>query len=416
MEEMLCRLEQIRSLLTDHIIFSTGFLLLAGYFIGRAAEKMKLPVITGYIIAGLVLGRSILDIIPEKAAIQFNSITEIALGFIAIIIGAEFNVKRIRMAGLKIIMITLFQAVFAFIFVTVFFLFTEIPFPYILILAAIATATAPAATVVIVKQLRARGEFIDYLYGVVALDDAVCVIMFSIVFALSAPLIVSGGVHAGLLSGLFHAFLEIVLSCVIGFVGGLFLNMCVRNKTHVNELLLISLAVIFITTAAAIVLDLSLLIANMMLGGVIINLSSRNKKILDALEPVTPPIFAMFFVLAGTEIDLSIFAEGMVIIYGCMFLATRFAGKYAGTFLGSLSVKATSQIRYYLGLCLFPQAGVAIGLVLYVQTSPVFGTASPAANRILVLCVNIVLLSIFVNELIGPSIAKYGITKGAELE
>jgi len=416
MEEILTRISSIRELLTAHIVFSTGLLLLAGYFLGRVAEKVKLPVITGYILAGLFLGRSVLNIIPEKPAVQFGNITEIALGLIAIIIGAEFNFSRLRRAGLKIMIITLFQAVFAFIFVTVFFLFTDIPVPYILILAAIATATAPAATVVIVKQLRARGEFIDYLYGVVAIDDAICVIIFSVVFAVAAPLIVSNAAHAGLVPGLLHAALEIFLSCVLGCVGGYFLNMCVRKKTNVNELLLISLAVIFLTTAAAIALNVSLLIANMTLGGIVINLSSRNKKILHAIEPVTPPIFAMFFVLAGTEIDLSIFAEGMVIVYGLMFLASRFAGKYAGTFCGALSVKASRQIRNFLGLCLFPQAGVALGLVLYVQTSPVFADASPLANRILVLCVNIVLFSIFINELIGPSVSKYGIAKGAELE
>ena len=402
-----------------HIVFSTGLLLLTGYLFGRIAEKCRLPVITGYILAGLILGSSVLDMVPEKAAVHFNSITEIALSIIAVIIGAEFNFSRLRRTGGKIITITLFQAAFAFAFVALFFICTSIPLPYILILAAIATATAPAATVVIVKELRARGEFIDYLYGVVAIDDAVCVIIFSIVFAVSVPLICAGsgnGADITLLAGLWHAFLEILFSCILGAGGGFVLNLFVRKKTNANEILLISLAVLFIVTAFAITLHLSLLMANMMLGASLINLSSKNKKILHALEPITPPLFALFFVLAGTEINLRIFSQGFVLLYGLIFLISRFAGKYAGTFIGGLCVGTSKQIRNYLGLCLFPQAGVAVGLVLFVQTSPVFEGIAPSVQSSLILCVNIILLSIFFNELIGPSISRYGITKGAELK
>ncbi|MFC1479271.1 cation:proton antiporter [Planctomycetota bacterium] len=409
--------ESFQDIFAKHIVFSTGLLLLAGYFIGKGAEKLKLPVITGYILAGLVLGRSVFNLIPDKVALHFNSMTEIALGLIAVIIGAEFNLGRLRRAGLKIITITIFQAIFAFVFVAVFFMFTNITTPYILILAAIATATAPAATVVIVKTLRARGEFIDYLYGVVAIDDAICVVVFSIIFAMAAPLIAATGTaDAGVMSGLLNACREILFSCALGGLGGFLLNLSVRKKNNVNELLLISLGVIFLVTAAAIVLHLSLLIANMTLGGMLINLSPKNKKILHAIEPITPPLFALFFVLAGTELDLGIFAKGIVILYGIIYLASRFIGKYAGTYCGALVVKSSKQIRNYLGLCLFPQAGVAIGLVLFVQTSSVFANAPEQAKSMLVLCVNVVLLSVFINELIGPLVTKFGITKGADLE
>lgn len=400
-----------------HVVFNTGMLLFVGYFVGQLAEKIKLPSLTGYIIAGLLLGESIIGIVPETTAYRLNSITEIALGLIAITIGAEFDFIRLKKIGKAILTITFFQAIFAFIFVTVFLLLIGIDFCYALILGAIGTATAPAATVIIVKELRARGKFIDYLYGVVAFDDAACVILFSVIFAVVVPILTGTTVESG--SGVFivffHAIVEIFFSCLLGLTSGIFLHFFTRRKSKLNAILIISTAIIFLTTSIAIILNLSLLIANMILGAVLINLSFKNKRIFSLLEPITPPLFAMFFVLAGTEIEIGVFAKGIVIIYGIVYILSRFAGKYLGTYFSAILMKAGSNIKNYLGFCLFPQAGVAIGLVLFLQTSPMLNSASFMVKESLVLVVNIVLFSIFINELIGPVITKFGITKGAEL-
>ena len=314
--------------------------------------------------------------------------------------------------------LTLMEAFFAFVFVTVAMILIGISYKYSVILGAVATATAPAATVIVIRQLRARGEFVDHLYGVVAFDDAVCVILFSIVFAIVSPTLAEGAgqaANSSVLAGIIHAFTEIGFSILLGFVSGFILNILIRKKYKLNEILIISLGVIFLTISIAIVLKLSLLIANMVLGAVLINLSPKNHKVFRVIEPITPPIFALFFVIAGTELDVSVFTQGMVVIYGIVYLLSRFSGKYFGIFTGAFITGVGSNIQKYLGFCLFPQAGVAIGLVLLVQTSPVLINAPPLVQEKLVMLVNIILFSVFINELVGPAISKFGIVKGADL-
>ena len=410
--------ELIKYFFSQHIVFGTGMLLLVGYFAGRLAEKFRLPAITGYILAGLVLSDSVTGIIHQTVALRMTSITEIALGMIAITVGAEFEISRLRKTGLTIMIMTIFQAVFAFIFVVIGLTIMKMEMSYALILGAIATATAPAATVVIVKELRARGEFVDYLYGIVALDDAICVILFSVIFALVAPGLAGTitGHETTIMSSISHAGLEILFSCLLGATSGFLLHKFTREKYRLNEILIISIASIFLTISIAIVLNLSLLIANMMMGAMLVNLSHRNKRIFRVIEPLTPPLFALFFVLAGTELHLYVFTKLAVILFGIMYILARFTGKYLGTWISAFLTKTSEGIRNYLGFCLFPQAGVAIGLVLFVQTSPALLNAPGIVKEMMVLIVNIVLFSIFVNELIGPLISKFGIVRGAELE
>jgi len=413
-------LAQLRNLFSQHVIFGTGILLISGYIMGKIAEKIHLPSITGYIIAGLALGESCLALIPSKEVYNLNAITEIALGLIALTIGAEFELTKLRRTGKAIVIITVTQAVFAFVCVAIAMLPFGVPLPYALLLGAIATATAPAATVIIVRELRARGEFIDYLYGVVALDDAICIVVFSIVFTIITPLfsgVLQSSIElAGILAGFTRAMIELTYSALLGMVAGIVLHYMTRKRYKLNEVLIIAVATIFITTSLAIVFHLSLLIANMVLGAVVINISYKNRRIFHVIEPITPPVFALFFILAGTEVNMAIFVHGIVILYGIVFTVSRFIGKYSGSYLSALVTRSSSNIRNYLGFCLFPQAGVAIGLVLLVQTSPVVISASPEIREYLIMIINVVLFSVFLNELIGPLISRYGIIKGAELK
>ncbi|MBU1066099.1 cation:proton antiporter, partial [bacterium] len=224
------------------------------------------------------------------------------------------------------------------------------------------------------------------------------------------------GHESTIMSSISHAGLEILFSCLLGTTSGFLLHKFTREKYRLNEILIISIAIIFLTISIAIVLNLSLLISNMMMGAVLVNLSHRNKRIFRVIEPVTPPLFALFFVLAGTELHLYVFTKLAVILFGLMYILARFAGKYLGTWISAFLTKTSTGIRNYLGFCLFPQAGVAIGLVLFVQTSPVMLNAPEIVREMMVLIVNIVLFSIFINELIGPLISKFGIVRGAELE
>ena len=417
MDSILSILTNLRDFFNHHIIFTLGILLLTGYFLGKLAQKAKLPAITGYILAGLLLSGSVTGIVREETAQSLTSITEIALGLIALTIGGEYNLSKIRRLGKKIFLIVLFEASFAFAFVATGLTLAGVDRTYALLLGTIAVATAPAATVIIVRELRARGKFIDYLYGVVALDDAVCVIIFSVVFSFVSAILEGSLVNSGIGGNIIHVVFELFLSVALGLVAGYILHVLTIKKFMINEILLISIGVIFLITAVAIVLKLSLIITNMVMGAVLINLSSKNRRIFTILEPLTPPVFALFFIIAGTELHVSVFSKGLVVFWGIIYLISRFLGKMTGVYIASVITKAPDTIKRYLGFCLFPQAGVAIGLVLLVQSSPAIVNSSVYIKdvHILVVLVNIVLLNVLVNELIGPVITRYGIKKGADL-
>lgn len=404
-------IEIITGVFHQHAILSIGILLLVGYFLGKLCETVKLPAITGYILAGLLLGKSFAGIVGPRMGHNLSDITEIALGFIALSIGGEFSIAKIRRTGINIFILTLFESVFAYITVTTILFLIGVDFRIAFILGSISAATAPAATVVIIKELRARGEFVDYLYGVVAFDDAVCVMLFSITFSFISPMLTGVPVPGGIA----HAVLELALSFVTGGIGGLFIHLLTIKKYRVNEIMLISLSILFLVSALSVIFGFSPLIANMAMGATVVNLSSKNRRIFTIIEPLTPPIFALFFILAGTELDVSIFAKGGVVLYGLVYIVSRFAGKFGGIFSAGSLVRVPKDVRNYLGFCLFPQAGVAIGLALFVQASPLATLAPPPVKDMFILIVNIVLLSVFINELVGPLISKFGIKKGTGL-
>ena len=396
-------------------MLSLGLLLLCGYFAGRLAGLIGLPAITGYIVAGLALGDSVAGIVTHHATARLQPVTEVALAFIAITIGGEFQLPKLRRSGAKILVITLLEAFLAFLVVSTVLRFLGLEAWLALLLGGIAAATAPAATVVIVRELKVHGEFVDYLYGVVAFDDAIAVLLFSIILAMVTPLLGAAGAadHGGVLSAAAEAGSEIGLSALLGAVGAVILHAIARSAASDGARMVITVAVVFIVTAGALALHLSPLLANMMFGAVLINLSPANRQLFMVLEPVTPPIFALFFILAGAELQLSVFfAELIIVGYGFVYLAARFAGKMAGAYLGARMMSAPAGVRRYLGFCLFPQAGVAIGLALFLQGAGVVATAAEDIQRLVTQLVNIVLLSVFINELIGPLISRYGVTRG----
>ena len=408
-------INSIKQVAAQSIILSGGIMLFSGYFLGKLSQKMKLPAITGYILAGLVLGHSVAGIVAAKMEHTFSGMTEIALGLIALTIGGEFNLAKIKRTGSSILIVTFFQAMLPFLLVTFCLNLAGMDLRYSLLLGAISIATAPAATVVIIRELRARGEFIDYVYGIVAFDDALCMIIFGIVFAVIGPSLSGIAAAGGALGGFLHAFKEIVFSALLGVAGGTGLHFLTFKKYKKNEIQIISLAVILLVTGITVVLHLSPLIANMLFGVVLVNFATKNKRIFAILEPLTPPVFAFFFILAGTEFSLHIFSKGTVVLMGGIYVFTRFAGRLAGVYLGAVSTKLSDTIKKYLGLCFTPQAGVAIGLALFMQSSPIMFNAPADVKQALVMIVNIILFSVFINELVGPPISKYAIIKGANL-
>lgn len=402
-----------REFFAGHIIFSIAVLLLSGYFFGVLAEKIKLPAITGYIVAGLIMGESAFDLIHANNTPLLHNLSEVTLSIIALTIGGEFSISKLRLLGKNIIIMTLAQMLLTYFLVAgILIAFNLVPVWIAFVLGAIAAATAPAATVVIVEKLKARGTFVDYLYGIVALDDAGTVILFSLTFAISGGLISSADVS--ITHTVFHALSEVFFSILAGLVAGFILNQIAKKRKTKNELKIITLGILFLVTAITITLHLSPLIANMTIGMVIVNLSKRNVKIIHALEPIAPPLYATFFAVAGTELSFEIFNNIQLLIAGALFVIFRAIGKYGGIALSARLLKAPNNVKKYLGLALFPQAGVAIGLVLFVQGSPVITkliAENPDLNSSVVAMVNIVLISVFVNELTGPPISKYAIVK-----
>ena len=430
MEMFVDRLIEFRAVISHHALLSTSILLIVGYFLGKLSAVIRLPEITGYIIAGFILSDSVLGIIHQEASKSLQVVTDVALGLIALTIGGEFLVSKLKRMGSEVLILTTFQILLTLLVVTLSLWLLQLPLPFALMLGAIATATAPAATVAVVQSLRAHGPFVDRLYGIVALDDAGAVIIFGVIFsivsimltgssseaAVGASAAIAHGAEAGGVSVIFGAFKEIFLSILIGVAVGWIIHALGNRRSHSVELTIIALGWIFLLTGISLVFHLSPLLSNIAAGMTIINLSPRNLRIFRNLEPLTPPIYALFFAIAGTKLNPSIFAQKDILIYGIVFIAARAFGKILGVWGGAVLAKSRANVRKYLGICMLPQAGVAIGLVLMIQTSPIVALLGSEQKSIIAIMVNIILLSVFFNELSGPPLSKLAIIKALDME
>ncbi|MFO8044023.1 MAG: cation:proton antiporter, partial [Alkalispirochaeta sp.] len=320
-------MEALRELLAQHALFSLGILLLLGYLVGKLVNRVGLPEITGYIIAGLLVGESVLGVIPHHMGEGLGLVTEVALGLIALTIGGEFYWVKLKRLGTAIVIITLVQLIATFVIVSAVLALLSLPIPFALLLGAIASATAPAATVAIVQSLRAQGKFVDYLYGVVALDDAGAVILFGVVFALAASILADAtaaeAAAHGTVTIVFHALGEVGFSILLGVGTGALVHLLAWRQSNQNEILITTLGVLFMATALAVVFNLSPLLTNMTAGALLINLSPENHRIFRILRPLTPPIYALFFVIAGTELRPQVLADPQIMLLGGAYILAR---------------------------------------------------------------------------------------------
>ena len=406
---MLKTLHIIEYYFAHHVFFSTGLLLLVGFLFGHFSEKIKLPAITGYILAGVLIGDSGLKLIRHENMETLLVLSEITLSFIAVIIGGEFSFLKLKMYGKNIFILFISQMFLTFSLVSFGLLLLGMPNYISFLLGAISAATSPAATAVIVEKLKAKGKFVDYLHGIVALNDAGTVILFSIAFAISVSNI--GDTDLYLYHALLHAFKEILYSILIGLIGGIAIHFSTIRKNNMKEVKILALGFIFLTTSISLSLHLSPLISNMTLGMLLVNMYKENVRILFSLKPLTAPLYAVFFAIAGTELNLRIFSDSSVLYAGIVFITLRAVGKYFGVYCSALATGLEKNIRKYMGLSLLPQAGVAIGLVLFVQASPVVIVAGPVIQESIGKMINIVLMSVFFNEIVGPPLSKLAIIK-----
>ncbi len=411
--------------MTTTVLLTLSIALLAGLLLSRLAKLVGLPAVTAYLIAGVLIGPFLLG----QFGIGFNStdnspehykiLSDLALGFIAFSIGNEFRLSQLKKIGRQATVIGIFQALFACIVVDIALIsfsliFGEdvLPMSAAIILAAIATATAPAATLMVVRQYKAKGPLTDLLLPIVALDDAVGLVVFAISFGV-AKSIETGVVDV--ISMVVNPLLEVVLSIILGSVmGGLF-TICEKYFHSNSKRMAVSVAFVMATVAiSGIKLSLgpvhiafSSLLSCMMLGTVFCNICDFSEDLMDRADKWTAPLLVLFFVISGAELDLSVFANVMFVVVGVVYIIFRSLGKYFGAGISARLTKCDENTCKYLGITLLPQAGVALGMASQALT---FGSDTGKMVQ------SITLFAVLVYEIVGPFLTKMALTKAGDIK
>lgn len=383
-------------------LFCVAAAMCFGLLLNRVVKKLHLPNVTGYLVAGLLIGPYCLGVFNGDSLAAMSDITSAALGFIAFSIGGEFKKESLKRVGMKAFIITVFQAMLAVILVDIALILAGFDIPLALTLGAIATATAPAATLMVVRQYKASGAMTNMLLSVVAMDDAIGLAVFSVSVSISQAL--TAGAAPTLYSMLISPLLEIVVSLAVGAAVGCLLSLCMKFfRSRANRLALM-IASVLLGTALADMFDLSALLLCMAISAMMVNLRKDSDALLENTDQWTAPLYMLFFVISGAELDLGVLTT--VGILGVIYLLARSAGKYFGAALGSKIVKCEPRIQKYLGLTLLPQAGVAIGMAQLVMVRlPEYGAQIRA----------VVLAATLVYELIGPILTRIALTKAGEI-
>ena len=384
----------------SQVIISVAVMLIAGYVMSRLTKKLKLPNVTGYIIAGILIGPYCINIIPANVVEGMSFLADIALAFIAFSTGEFFKMSTLKKNGGKNIVITVFEALLASIVVFLVMYFAlGLSLPFSIVLGALAAATAPASTMMTIRQTNSKGDFVETLLQVVALDDVVGLVAFSVAIAVATASL-AGTVTAG------NVLLPIVYNIVAFVVGGLlgFLLKLLISKRSTDNRLIIAVATIFGFCGICSFMDVSPLLGCMAMGTVYMN-TSNDDKLFKQLNYFSPPILLLFFVRSGVNFKLdALVSTGesvggvSLLVIGVVYFFVRILGKYGGSFLGCLVTKKDKKVRNYLGLALIPQAGVAIGLATLASRT-IGGDTGSALETI-------ILASSVLYELIGPACAK----------
>lgn len=369
----------------------------------RVMKKISLPNVTGYLIAGLIAGPYCLKLYNSENLDALSIITNVALGFIAFSIGGEFKLSSLKQLGAKIFVITVFEAVGASVLVITTLVLLKFPLTLALVLGAIASATAPAATLMVVRQYKAQGPVTSTLLPVVAIDDAVCLMLFSILSSVAKSLESEGGFN--LYQTILKPIIEIVISLVIGFILGIILSIGTKFfKSRANRISLVVTAV-FLGVGISDKFGLSSLLLCMAIGAALANYSPVSDPVMDGSERWTPPLFMLFFVISGAQFNFSVLKT--VGAVGVIYILMRSFGKYFGAMLGCKIAGTEKTVRQYLGITLLPQAGVAIGMAqLSLTVVPEYGEQI----RAVVLCATLVY------ELVGPLLTKLSLQKAGEIQ
>jgi len=385
-------------------ILGLGFILIAGLFSARLINKIKFPAVTAYLLLGILIGPSILNLTSQELINSSGFISNIVLGLIAFGLGQSFTREFFRNIGRPVLWISILEAVLPWVLVTLsFFFILKQPFYVALLFGAIASATAPAATVMVVREYKAKGRFTDILLGVVAIDDAWCLIIFALSLAISKAL----AFHASntfVFKVIFHSLIEIIGALMLGGLIACFATLFSKFIRTQTELLIYTLGFILLTTGLAILLHLSVLLANMFLGTVLININKSNLEFFDVLKLIDSPLYLLFFVLAGANLEIGLLKG--IGITGIIYIFFRTTGKTVGSVWGGYIVKVEENIRRYLGLGLLPQAGVALGCALIAKSD------FPNVGNMIF---TTIVATTVIYELVGPLCTKYALHKVGEI-
>jgi len=391
----------------------------------RLFKKIKLPAVTAYLIAGVIIGPYCigafniegLGFVSMEEVSRLTVVSQVALGFIAFSIGNEFRLQDLKQIGKQAVVIGIFQAVTATLFVDLALFAVHMIRPdklsaaQAITLGAIATATAPAATLMVVRQYKAKGPLTSLLLPIVALDDAVGLIVFAVSFGIAKTL-VSGTVD--IISIVVNPILEIIGSLILGAVMGYLLTQLEKMFNSYTNRLNMTIAFVFLTVSLSMLkfefgsvhIGFSSLLVCMMLGTVFCNICPLSFDLMDAADRWTSPLFALFFVISGAELELSVFADIAIVAIGVVYIVFRCFGKYIGTFISAKATKCEPQICKYLGITLFPQAGVALGMC----------TTAMALGEQGNLIRNITLFAVLIYEVFGPLLTKMALTAAGDIQ
>ena len=406
------------------VFLSLSIALLAGLLLSRLAKVVQLPAVTAYLVAGVLVGPFVLGAlgvpgigITAEQIEGFGLIPDLALGFIAFAMGNEFRLAQLKKIGKQATVIGVWQALFTTVVVDAvliglhFLMPDKLSLAAAIVLGAVATATAPAATLMVVKQYKAKGPVTDILLPVVALDDAVGLVVFAVSFGVAKSINLG---NVDVLSVVLEPLLEVVLSLGLGFLMGLLFTFCERFFHSRSKRMAVSVTFVMMTVAISclkfhvgpIHIGFSSLLACMMLGTVFCNFCEVSEELMDRADRWMTPILILFFVISGAELELSVFADLAVVLIGVVYILSRSVGKYFGALTSAKLTGCDDNIVKYLGITLLPQAGVALGMAIKaVELGP-----DGAIVR------NITLFAVLIYELVGPFLTKIALTKAGDIK
>ncbi|MEI8216597.1 MAG: cation:proton antiporter [Eubacteriales bacterium] len=383
-----------------NIILLIGLMLLSSILASKILGALGFPAVTGYLVAGMIIGPSMLGIVGQKELSGLGCISEIALGLIAFHIGKSFEISKMKMLGKSIVITAVSQALLSVVLVLAFLTIYSGDLQFNIIIASIAAATAPAATLMVVKECKAKGILTDSLLTVVAVSDMICIILFSVCASIATWV---PHPDAPIWSALMSPLIEIVGALSLGAFVGALTSKCIGSK-NANDLISIAIpGIVIAVVGLSMEIGFSPLLSCLALGGAVVNLSKLPEKVFSIADFLSTPILVLFFAISGMHLDFKVLM--LVGVSGILYIAARTIGKIGGSFFGATISGADTIVTRNLGFCLLPQAGVAIGL------ATVAADLFPEmASQIL----NLILGAVFVFEFIGPAITKKILMKCGE--